>query len=46
MRARFGERARPASGALVAILVAWVVTLPVAAALGFAASRLAMRFPG
>jgi PiT family inorganic phosphate transporter len=46
MGVRFGERARPASDALVAILVMWAVTLPVAAALGFAASRLAMRFPG
>lgn len=39
MGVRFGERAHPDADALRAILLAWFVTLPVAAALGYFVSR-------
>jgi len=39
MGVRFGENARPDADALKAILLAWIVTLPTAAALGYFASR-------
>lgn len=41
MGVRFGENARPDTDALKVILIAWLVTLPVAAGLGYVAARIA-----
>jgi PiT family inorganic phosphate transporter len=41
MGVRFGENARPDTDALKIILFAWLVTLPVAAILGYLTSRIA-----